>query len=201
MNIGCQHLEDYLDGLLDPELCTSFETHLADCVDCQSKARIASELNDRIREAWSAVESPGDLKQNILNPCVINTNWKYDEPRPNTRRIVVSACVLAASIVVYIAITQLLSFQPPVDPGTSQQVVANGVEKKAETRNFATAPSRGTKTDTDSVVSISTFDRNTKTISVVAPRMSSNFTIVNTYSRLNLKTALVPERSYEHEYE
>ena len=62
---GVELLMDYLEGLLDPEVRTAIEAHVAGCARCQ--AFLASyQATPRIVRDATRVDMPADLESSLL---------------------------------------------------------------------------------------------------------------------------------------
>ncbi len=61
-----QSISEYIDGTLDPSLCTILEEHLCECEDCQVVYNTTLKTIDLYHTAEAHEDLPGDVRERLL---------------------------------------------------------------------------------------------------------------------------------------
>ena len=183
---GCQFLDEFLDGSLQPNQAALFNEHLNSCADCRLELEIAHGLDQNIRDGWATVVAPKYVHHAITVDAKKRGTVPAQYSAFTMRRMVAAALALAASILLVVGAATW--FDGAHNDAT--ELVNNRDNNAFENNLIENIVNEVSKTDfVNPVVAASKFDNGAATILVPERRISPNFTIVKAYPAINLKKA------------
>jgi hypothetical protein len=152
----CEQLNDFFDDCLSANERTAFERHLESCPNCQSELLQMHEVEEAIRDAWTEIKLPSELKPNVS----LGQDSRVTPPSRRERTI---AWASLASLAAAIVATFFVTLRPAQN---SDHEVASHIESESES-------------DTDQPVAFyESGDQGTLLTPVVS---TAEFTIVNAF--------------------
>lgn len=96
-----KHLDGYVDGELSPSLMFEFETHVANCRDCQVQVHFAQRLKRSLQSHLAAPDAPPSLRMGVA--AVLSQEAYAGGQRRAVQRGGAAVLAAAAAMAIYFA--------------------------------------------------------------------------------------------------